>query len=47
VVPTPDGDALLVFARQILETEERLDRFFSASGMRAGCASPFPRTSFS
>jgi DNA-binding transcriptional LysR family regulator len=34
VVPTPDGDALLAFARQILEAEDRLDRFFSASGMR-------------
>jgi DNA-binding transcriptional LysR family regulator len=34
VSPTPDGDALLDFARQVLDAHERLDRFFGGSALR-------------
>jgi DNA-binding transcriptional LysR family regulator len=34
VAPTPDGDALLDFARQVLEANERMDRFFAGSELR-------------
>src|ERR1700692_4030808 len=34
VAPTPDGDALIDFARQVLEANERMDRFFAGSELR-------------
>jgi DNA-binding transcriptional LysR family regulator len=34
VVPTPDGDALLDFARRVLDANERIDRFFTGSELR-------------
>ncbi|WP_375373088.1 LysR family transcriptional regulator [Roseomonas sp. KE2513] len=34
VALTPDGDALLAFARQVLEAHERLERFFASSALR-------------
>lgn len=34
VVPTPDGDALLGFARDVLEATARLDQFLSGSELR-------------
>lgn len=34
VAPTPDGDALLGFARQVLDAHERIDRFFTGSELR-------------
>ena len=34
VSPTPDGDALLDFARRLLEAEARIDAYFAASALR-------------
>jgi DNA-binding transcriptional LysR family regulator len=34
VAPTPEGDALVDFARQVLEANERIDRFFAGSELR-------------
>lgn len=34
VAPTPDGDALLGFARQVLDAHERIDHFFTGSELR-------------
>ena len=34
VAPTPDGDALLDFARRVLDANERIDRFFAGSELR-------------
>lgn len=34
VAPTPDGDALLDFARQVVDSQDRLDRFFRGSALR-------------
>ena len=34
VAPTPDGDALLDFARRVLDANERIDRFFAESELR-------------
>jgi DNA-binding transcriptional LysR family regulator len=34
VAPTPDGDALVDFARQVLDANERIDRFFAGSELR-------------
>jgi DNA-binding transcriptional LysR family regulator len=34
VAPTPDGDALVGLARQVLEANERIDRFLAGSSLR-------------
>ncbi|WP_158817320.1 LysR family transcriptional regulator [Methylocapsa sp. S129] len=34
VAPTPDGDALVDFARRVLDANERIDRFFAGSELR-------------
>lgn len=34
VAPTPDGDALMGYARQVLDAHERIDRFFTGSELR-------------
>jgi DNA-binding transcriptional LysR family regulator len=34
VAPTPDGDALVDFARQVLDANERIGRFFAGSELR-------------
>ncbi|HEY4253897.1 MAG TPA: LysR family transcriptional regulator [Roseomonas sp.] len=34
VAPTPDGDALMGFARQVLDAHERMDRFFQGTELR-------------
>jgi DNA-binding transcriptional LysR family regulator len=36
VAPTPDGDALVDFARQVLDANDRIGRFFAGSELRGG-----------